>query len=666
MKKSIYKALIVGLTPLILEKGLVWFEKNKSHIEKSANKPSFWRNNSIIIEKNQKILLSLLLRKLTDLGYRKYQGVELPGEFSQVGGTVTIFPVSLPHALRVEFNGNLIEEIVALEHLKNNEPETPLKNIIANRKEIVSDLSHLKRGDYVVHLDHGVGLFLQKESPQSPMPNSQTNLNNENTKSQTSYVIEYAAGDKLIIPHGAAYKISPYIGFAAPTIYRLGGNLWHRVKRKIKEDIVKTAKELLKIYAAREMAERSPYIYDEEILRQLENSFEFEETSGQKIAIGEILNDIKKSTPMDRLILGDVGFGKTEVALRAAVCAASSGRQTALIAPTTILAWQHFHTFKQRCEKLPVQIALLSRIQKESEQKTIREKLKNGSIDIAIGTHRLLQNDVEFKNLGLLIIDEEQRFGVKQKEKLKSMRAAIDVLSLSATPIPRTLYFALSGLKNISNIQTPPLNRLPIKTCIAPKSRKIIRETIARELARGGQVYYLHNRIATIDSALLKIRKLAGNNARVAIAHAKLSEQRLIEIIDDFRNKKFDILLATTIIENGLDLSNVNTLIVEDASRLGLSQAHQLRGRIGRGDKQAFAYFLYKPKRLTELGKHRLETLQKYQDLGAGYEIAVRDLEIRGAGNILGREQHGAINKVGLNLYCQMLNEAVEEIREKA
>jgi transcription-repair coupling factor (superfamily II helicase) len=328
-----------------------------------------------------------------------------------------------------------------------------------------------------------------------------------------------------------------------------------------------------------------------------------------------------------------------------------------------VLAWQHAQTFRARFAKLPVKISLLSRVQSDAEQKNIILELKNGEVDIVIATHRLLQKDVEFKNLGLLIIDEEQRFGVKQKEKLKSMRINIDVLSLSATPIPRTLYFSLAGLKNISNIGTPPPNRLPIKTYVAPRSKKTMREAILAELARGGQVYYLHNRISTIESARVKIASLAQEGARIAVAHAKLPDSQLIEIIDDFRNKKFDILIATTIIENGLDLSNVNTLIVEDASRLGLAQAHQLRGRIGRGEKQAFAYFLYSPKRLTEVGKRRLETLQRYQDLGAGYEIAKRDLEIRGAGNILGREQHGSINRVGLNLYCQMLNEAVEELK---
>jgi len=645
VNRYVDRVLIVALTPLILEKGLVWFEKNERRIQAAIREPSFWQKNTLLIEAGQKIVLSEFIRKLIDFGHKKYQKVELPGEFSQLGGTLTVFPINTPQAFRIEFTGNFVESITALGNVKNNQPETPLGKIIASRKEVQSDLSNLKEGDYIVHLDHGIGRFLKKES---------------------GYILEYAAGDKLTIPEEVSYKLSPYIGFSTPTIYRLGGNLWHRTKRKVKEDIIKTAKELLKIYAEREIAQRTPYEIRDEMLTQIEQDFEFEETPDQKKAIEEIALDMSKNIPMDRLVCGDVGFGKTEIAIRAAACAAISGRQVALIAPTTVLAWQHFQTLQARFNKFPIKISLLSRMQSSAEQKDVTKDLKNGAIDIVIGTHRLLQKDVIFKNLSLLIIDEEQRFGVKQKEKLKGMRADIDILSLSATPIPRTLYFSLAGLKNISNIQTPPPNRLAIKTYVLGRSGKIIREAIAKELERGGQVYYLHNRISTIQSALLKIQELAPPGARVACAHAKLPDQQLIEVIDDFRNKKTDILIATTIIENGLDLSNVNTLIVEDATRLGLAQAHQLRGRIGRSDRQAFAYFLYSPKKLTDIGKRRLETLQKYQDLGAGYEIAKRDLEIRGAGNILGREQSGSINRIGLNLYCQMLNEAVEEIKKEA
>lgn len=671
------KLLIIGITPHILENGLIWFEKNEKRITKahfdslmlSRGKPSFWQKHSIILEKGGKIMMSEFMRKLAELGYEKYQTISLPGEFSQQGGTVSVFPINSKFAVRIEFFGNSVEAIVRLE-LENTLPETPLKKIIeTKRREVPNDLSMLEEGDYLVHLDHGIGRFIKTEICGKPgIPHKKC------------YILEYAAGDKLTVPETVSYKLSPYVGFQTPTIYRLGGNLWHNTKRRAKEDIIKTAKELLELYARRETAKRRPYENISDAEEAMAQEFEFEETEDQKKAVNDVTRDMTKETPMDRLICGDVGFGKTEIALRAAIKAALSGRQTALVTPTTILAWQHFETFKKRFSKFPIEVVLLSRVQTKSEAKETIEKLKRGEADIVIGTHRILQKDVGFYNLGLLIIDEEQRFGVKQKEKLKNLRENIapvrsrtrdksatsnevDVLSLSATPIPRTLYFSLSGLKDITNIQTPPAGRLPIKTYALPRSRKIIRSVISYELERGGQIYYLHNRISTIDAAREKIRKLS-NDARISIAHANLPDKQLIDIIKDFREKKTDILVATTIIENGLDLSNVNTLIVEDSTRLGLSQAHQLRGRIGRGDKQAFAYFLYSKKKLTDTGKRRLETLQKYQNLGAGYEIALRDLEIRGAGNLLGREQSGTINKIGLNLYVQMLNSAVEELRE--
>jgi transcription-repair coupling factor (superfamily II helicase) len=663
VEKSTPKLLIVALTPLILEKGLVWFQENEKYIQKSLaapldspSAPLFWRKNAFMIEEGQQVILSEVLRKLVDFGYEKYQRVELPGEFAQAGGTITIFPINSPCAYRIEFNGNTVESINTLRSIENNSPETPLGKIIfpkgARRREIPADLLNLTKGDYVVHIDHGIGKFCEKKHIQTL-----------NDRREYVYVVEYAAGDMLTVPEAVSHKLSPYIGFATPEVHRLGGNLWHATKRKIKEDIIQTAKELLAIYARREIAQRPPYVTSDAMLTQIDEGFEFEETSDQKRAIEEILSDMEKHIPMDRLICGDVGFGKTEIAIRAAARAAISGRQTILITPTTILAWQHFQTFMKRFSQFPIRIACLSRIQTRLEQKSILEDLKSGTIDILIATHRALQNDVTCKNMGLLIIDEEQRFGVRQKEKLKGLRSNVDVLSLSATPIPRTLSLALSGLKNISSIQTPPPNRHPIQTFVFPRSKKIIQNAMQEELARGGQVYYLHNRIATIGTALQKIRELTGAHTRIALAHAKLPDAQLIEIIDDFRNHKSDILVATTIIENGLDLSNVNTLIVEDASRLGLAQAHQLRGRIGRGDRQAYAYFLYSPKKLTEIGKKRLEILEQHQNLGAGFEIAMKDLEIRGAGNILGREQHGSINKIGLNLYCQMLNEAVEELK---
>jgi len=400
---------------------------------------------------------------------------------------------------------------------------------------------------------------------------------------------------------------------------------------------------------------------DDEIDFRIASSFRYEETPDQIEAIEEIKKDLEKEKPMDRLLCGDVGFGKTEVALRAMIKVVKSEYQAAMICPTTILANQHFQNFKQRLKNLPIKVAMLSRLQSKKEQKEIIQKLGTGEIDIVVGTHRLLSKDVSFKNLGLLIIDDEQRFGVRQKEKLKKMRASLDILSLSATPIPRTLYLSLSSLRNISLIQTPPVGRLPIKTFILPFKEKLIKEAIENEIKRGGQVYYLHNRVETIKGAKLLLEKLVPA-AKIGIAHGRLKERELVKVMEDFQNKKIDVLVATTIIENGLDLPNVNTLIVADATRLGISQAYQIRGRIGRSHIQAFSYFLY-GSHLTGKTKMRLDALKEAEELGSGYKIALKDLEIRGAGNILGKEQSGNINKVGLNLYCQILSEAVDKLR---
>jgi len=364
---------------------------------------------------------------------------------------------------------------------------------------------------------------------------------------------------------------------------------------------------------------------------------------------------------MDRIVCGDVGFGKTEVALRAMVKAVKSGYQVAIICPTTILANQHFQNFKERLKNSPIETVLLSRLQSKKEQRASIEALKKGEIDIVVGTHRVLSRDVGFQNLGLLVLDDEHKFGVRQKEKLKKMKASLDILSLSATPIPRTLYLALSSLKDMSLIQTPPVGRVPVQTFIQPWSENIIKEAIEKEISREGQVYYLHNRVETIEAAKKLLEKLVPN-VKLGIAHGRLKEKDLVRVMEDFQNKKVDVLVATTIIEAGIDLPNVNSLIVADSTKLGLAQAYQIRGRIGRSYIQAFAYFFY-GQNLSRKAQMRLEALKEAEALGSGYRIALKDLEIRGAGNILGREQSGSINQVGLNLYCQMLSEAIEKFK---
>ncbi len=646
------RILIVGLTPYFLERGNLWFAENLEKILEARKTQSFFEDNTIFLEKQKEYNFSELLRKLDEMGYEKVQQISEPGEFSRQGETIDVFPINLTNALRIDFYGNQIESLeqLPLEITDEKEIRERIKGKL-KRQKLYSQLGTLKPGDYLVHLDHGIGRF------------SAITQIEEGSVLLKYYILEYAAGDKLYVPVGLERKLSRYIGFQTPTISRLSSTLWERTKRRIKEEAEKLAKELLEIYAQREVATRTPYLLDTEIDTEISNSFPYEETPDQIQAIDDIKKDLETSTiPLDRIVCGDVGFGKTEVALRIVIKAINSGYQAALICPTTILASQHFQTFKKRLENLPIRIGMLSRLQTKKEQKAIVQKLKDGQIDIIIGTHRILSNDVEFQNLGLLVIDDEQRFGVKQKEKLKKIRASLDILSLSATPIPRTLYLALSSLKKISIIQTPPDLRLPVETSIERWDEKIIKKAIENELLRKGQIYYLHNRVETIEGAKLFLEKLAPE-AKLGIIHGRMKEREMIKIMADFGNKKIDVLIATTIIENGLDLPNVNTLIVADAPRLGLAQAYQIRGRVGRSHVQSFAYFLYGDN-LSDLAKERLKALKEAQELGSGYRIAMRDLEIRGAGNILGKEQSGNINQVGLNLYCQMLSEAIEKMKK--
>ena len=649
---NINQLLIVSITPYFLEKEGFWFEENLKQLLDARNSQSFFEDNIIFVEKGQNYNFSKFLRKLDEMGYERVFKVQEPGEFSQRGGVIDVFPINRLEGVRLDFLSNEIESISLLEIKIEDEKKNReiLKKRLKSQK-IFSDLKGLKPGDYLVHLDHGVGKFLEI-----------TEFSFAEKEKQKYYVLEYAKDDKLYVPVGLERKLSRYIGFSDPKISRLGSLLWQKTKGKIKEEVEKFAKELLALYATKESVTRPPYFADNELEFQLRAGFAYEETPDQLQAIEDIEKDLSKPKPMDRIICGDVGFGKTEIAIRASLLAAANSKQTAIICPTTILANQHFNSFKKRFEKLPIKVALLSRLQTKTQQKKIIKDLKEGKIDIVIGTHRLLSKDIEFKKLQLLIIDDEQRFGVKQKEKLRQQNPSIDILSLSATPIPRTIYLALSSFKNISLVQTPPQGRRAVKTYIQPHSSKIIKKAINSEFKRHGQVYYLHNRVQTIEQAKAEIKKLCPK-AKIGLIHGRMPEGQLIKIMDDFQKEKTNVLVATTIIENGLDLPKVNTIIIEDATRLGLSQAHQIRGRVGRSHIESFAYFLYNPELLTPLAKERLNALEDAQELGSGYRIAIRDLELRGAGNILGKEQSGTINKIGLNLYSQILSEAVEKLR---
>lgn len=511
-------------------------------------------------------------------------------------------------------------------------------------------ISELHPGDFIVHVDHGIGRFV----------GMQTNV--IETIPKEYFVLEYAENDRLFLPVEFAEKISRYIGRENPQIHRLGSTSWNQTKRTIQRRAQILAGELLKLYALRKASNSPSYLAVPEQEEIFARDFRYQLTPDQEQALGEIYNDLESEKPMDRLLVGDVGFGKTEVAMRAALRVALSGKQVAFLAPTTILAEQHYESFKDRMQKTGVSFASLSRFKSPKEVRDTLELLEKGRVNIIVGTHRLLSKDVKFRNLGLLVIDEEQRFGVKQKEKFKKLRANLDILSLSATPIPRTLNMALAHLRDISTIQTPPPGRLPIETYIEPYDDQAIKQAIGYELDRNGQVYFLHNRIETIDAVASQLRTYFPG-VHIEAAHGQLDEDELEEKMENFYTAKTKILVCSTIIENGIDLPSVNTLIVDRADQFGLAQLYQLRGRIGRGREKAFAYFFYRSRKLPQDAKNRLQALLESTELGSGFQLAMRDLEIRGAGNILGAEQSGSIAAVGLSLYLRLLNQAVKELK---
>ncbi len=508
-------------------------------------------------------------------------------------------------------------------------------------------------GDWVVHIDHGIGKFIDL------VRRTVDGLERE------YLCVEYAEGDQLFVPVYQADRLTRYVGLEGrePTPTRLGSQEWRNAKSQVKEAVAEVAQDLLELYARRQIVQGYGFGRDMPWQQELEASFPYVETEDQLRAIHEVKNDMEKQRPMDRLICGDVGYGKTEVALRAAFKAVLDGKQVAILVPTTVLAQQHYNTFRERLSPFPVVVEMLSRFRTPQQQRDILLRLAQGAVDIVIGTHRLIQSDVQFKDLGLLIIDEEQRFGVTHKETLKKMRTEVDVLTLTATPIPRTLYMALTGVRDISTINTPPEERLPIVTHVGPYSPRMVRQAILRELERGGQVFFVHNRVQTIGGMHQHLEKLVPE-ARIAVAHGQMAEHELSVRMEQFTEGSVDILLSTSIIELGLDIPNANTLIVDRADTFGLAQLYQLKGRVGRGAQRAYAYFFRHGKKLPTLeGRERLETIAENAQLGAGFSIAMRDLEIRGTGDILGTRQHGHIAAVGFYLYTRLLADAVRRIR---
>ena len=516
-----------------------------------------------------------------------------------------------------------------------------------------ADLADLKPGDFVVHSTHGIGKFLRvRELAQAGQPGD-------------FMLIEYAGEAKLYVPLDRLDLVQRYrgAGDSGPAMDKLGGATWERTKSRVKSRLRDMADELLKLYAARKLAEGFSFSPDSNWQREFEDAFEFPPTRDQVVAVKEIKRDMEDSQPMDRLLCGDVGFGKTEVAMRAAFKALGDGKQVAVLAPTTVLAFQHYETFRRRFAPFPVNVGMFSRFRTPKELKQSLEELAAGKIDIAIGTHRLLSKDVQFHDLGLLVIDEEQRFGVRHKERLKELKKNIDVLTMTATPIPRTLHMSMLGLRDLSVIETPPKDRLAIHTVVAHWEQNLVRTAIEQELARGGQVYFLHNRVDTICQRASSLREMLPE-ARIVVGHGQMDESLLEKVLLAFMRHEQDVLVSTTIIENGIDIPLANTIIIENAERYGLSELYQLRGRVGRSNRRAYAYMLVPPSNeLTVVARKRLAALREFSDLGAGFKIAALDLELRGAGNILGGEQHGHINSVGYDMYMRLMQQTVQELR---
>jgi len=568
-------------------------------------------------------------------------------------GALTLINGALPHGWSVGGDGAGLTLLTDAEVFGFTKQRRAPPRRGASREAFVAELTP---GEYVVHIEHGIAKFAGL-------------VRRDVDGREREYLeLQYADGDRLFVPTEQVDRVSRYIGPGEhrPSLTRLGSQEWPRAKARVRRAVQELASELLKLYAAREVSAGHAFPPDTAWQAELEASFPYVETHDQVAVIRDVKQDMERARPMDRLVCGDVGYGKTEIAIRAAFKAVMDGTQVAVLVPTTVLAQQHYNTFRQRLAGFPVRVEMLSRFRSDKDQRRIVADAAAGGVDIVIGTHRLLQRDVTFKDLGLVVIDEEQRFGVAHKERLKQMRAEVDVLTLTATPIPRTLNMALSGIRDMSTIETPPEERLPIKTYVTEFDDHLVREAIVREMERGGQVYLVHNRVHNIELVARKIRDLVPE-AEVLIGHGQMHEDMLEKVMLDFTGGKADVLVCTTIIESGLDIPNVNTIIINNADKFGLAQLYQLRGRVGRGAARAYAYLLYeKHVALSEVAQKRLQTIFEATELGAGFQIALRDLEIRGAGNLLGAEQSGQIGAVGFDLYVRLLADAVEGLKALA
>ncbi len=612
----------------------------------------------------QVVDIDSVLNNLIAFNYSRAKKVFQEGEYAHRGSILDIFPSGFDSPLRIDFEDNKIRAIASV-NIKTAKsiwqhnivlilPYKPKKTEVFSSDIPLNSFVDIQKGDFVVHNYHGIGKFLGIKDFEV------------DKKVKEHLIIEYSGGDKLFVPKHDIHLVQKYVSFnkRPPRVYKLGSKEWKRVKAAIQKKIQRLAAELLHTQALREALKGYSFSKDTDWQRKFEDDFPFEETLDQIKAAQEVKRDMESARPMDRLICGDVGYGKTEVAFRAIFKAVMDNKQVAVLVPTTILAEQHYYNLTNRLKNYPVNVNMLSRFRTKTEQHKIIADLAEGKVDIIIGTHRLLSSDIAFKDLGLIVIDEEQRFGVKAKEKLKHYRLLADVLTMTATPIPRTLHMALTGAKDMSIISTPPQNRIPVKTVIVEFNEKIIKEAIDAELKRKGQVFFLHNRVEDIEQIARIITRLVPE-ARTAVGHGQMSGKMLEEIMLEFLEGKVDVLVCTTIIESGIDIPNANTLIVNRSDNFGLADLHQLRGRVGRFNREAYAYFII-PSRatLSSDSKKRIEAIEKYSELGAGFHIAFEDMQLRGAGNLLGEEQHGYITVIGFDLYCRMLKESVESLKK--
>jgi transcription-repair coupling factor (superfamily II helicase) len=624
---------------------------------------------SLKVYKGLEIDPHTVIKKLDHYGYRRSERVAEEGDYACRGGIMDIFVVGFDDPVRIEFQDNNVlsirsfdivyadytdyHNIVILIPIRGISPRKLKSKILDLGEEVpINNFVDIEPGDFVVHVEYGIGRYLGIEK----------------VKVEKRYAdhiaIEYAGNDRLLLPVDEMHLIQKYIGFegSPPRVYKLGSRLWKKVKEDTKEGVRSLAKELLTMQAKRQAVSGFRFSKDTEWQRDLEKAFAFKETPDQTRCINQVKADMETARPMDRLLCGDVGYGKTEVALRAAFKAVMDNKQVAVLVPTTILAEQHYLTFSERIKAFPVQVRMLSRFNTQSEEKDILKGLAKGGLDIVIGTHRLLSSDVAFKDLGLVIIDEEQRFGVRHKEKLKKLRFSVDVLTMTATPIPRTLYMALMAARDMSILNTPPPDRQPIKTTVCVFNDDIIKNAINSELARGGQTFFIHNRVEGIDKVSSHLEKLLPQ-ARIVTAHGQMSSSQLEDVMEDFIKGKANVLVSTNIVESGIDIPNANTILINRADTFGLADLYQLRGRVGRLRQVAYAYLLVpKGAVLDRPAKKRLRAVAKFTALGSGFKIAMEDLQLRGAGNLLGPQQHGYISSVGFDLYCRLLREAVNEL----